>query len=75
MSIRDLRNKGGEIVERAARGEPITITRDGKPMAELRPLPGPLSSAQSLLTRWHALPPVNSAALREDVATLLDPSL
>jgi prevent-host-death family protein len=26
VSIRELRNRGGDIVDRAARGEPITIT-------------------------------------------------
>ena len=38
MSIRELRNKGGEIVDRAASGERITITRGGKAVAELSPL-------------------------------------
>ena len=32
---RDLRNHGGEIVERAERGERLTITRAGTPVAEL----------------------------------------
>ena len=41
VSIRDLRNNGGEVVDRAARGEPITITRAGKRVAELRPLSRP----------------------------------
>jgi prevent-host-death family protein len=38
VSIRDLRNKGGEVVDRAARGEAITITKAGKPVAELHPV-------------------------------------
>lgn len=33
-SIRELRNHGGEIVDRAARGEHLTITRSGKPVAD-----------------------------------------
>ena len=75
VSIRDLRNKGGDVVERATRGEAITITRAGKPVAELRALPGPRLSAESLLARWRALPPVDPAALRDDVAKLLDATL
>jgi antitoxin (DNA-binding transcriptional repressor) of toxin-antitoxin stability system len=30
VSIRELRNRAVEVVDRAARGEPITITRAGK---------------------------------------------
>ena len=75
VTIRDLRNKGGDVVERASRGEAITITRAGKPVAELRPLPGPRLSAESLLARWRALPPVDPARLREDVAKLVDATL
>jgi prevent-host-death family protein len=37
-SIRDLRNRGGDLVDRVAGGEHIVVTRDGEPVAELRPL-------------------------------------
>ncbi len=30
-----------ELVERTLRGEPVVITRDGRPVAELRPVPAP----------------------------------
>ncbi len=75
VSIRDLRNNGGDVVDRAARGEPITITRAGKPVAELRPLPRPRLAAEALLARWRQLPPVDPIALRADIDNLLDPSL
>jgi prevent-host-death family protein len=72
VSIRELRNHGGEVVDRAARGEPITITRAGKAVAELRPAPrGPLS-AGTLLTRWHRLPALDPVALRADIDEILD---
>lgn len=74
VSIRDLRNHGGEVVDRAARGEQITITRSGRPVAELRALRPPLS-AEALLSRWNRLPDVDPVALRADVDRLLDPSL
>ena len=38
VSIRDLRNHGGDVVDRVARGERVTITRAGRAVAELRPL-------------------------------------
>ena len=71
VSIRELRNQGGEIVDRAARGEPITITRSGTAVAELRSLRPPLS-AESLLERWRRLPDVDPAELRADADELLD---
>jgi prevent-host-death family protein len=74
VSIRDLRNHGGEVVDRAARGEQITITRSGKPVAELRPLRRALS-AEALLERWQRLPSVDPASLRSDIDELLDTSL
>ena len=38
ISIRELRNHGGEVVDRVALGEHITVTRDGRPVAQLTPL-------------------------------------
>jgi prevent-host-death family protein len=74
VTIRELRNHGGEVVDRAARGERITITRSGKAVAELRPL-RPALSAEALLERWRRLPPVDPAVLRADIDRLLDTSL
>jgi prevent-host-death family protein len=75
VSIRDLRNKGGEVVDRAARGELITITKSGKRLAELRPLTRSGLSADALLERWRNLPDVDPNALRHDIDDLLDTSL
>jgi antitoxin (DNA-binding transcriptional repressor) of toxin-antitoxin stability system len=65
VSIRDLRNHGGEVVDRAVRGEQITITRAGTEVAELRALRPPLS-AEALLERWRRLPTLDPAALRSN---------
>jgi prevent-host-death family protein len=75
VSIRDLRNKGGEVVERASRGEPIRITRAGKPVAELRPLTQPGLSGDALLARWRHLPSIDPVTLRRDIDELIDPKL
>jgi antitoxin (DNA-binding transcriptional repressor) of toxin-antitoxin stability system len=75
VSIRDLRNRGGEVVDRAARGELITITRDGKRVAELRALTRPGLTAQALIDRWRHLPAVDPAALRREIDEAIDPSL
>jgi|GEM_PF-125929 len=74
VTIRELRNHGGDVVDRAARGEQITITRAGTPVAELRALRPPLS-ADALIDRWRRLPVIDPAALRQDIDRVLDPSL
>jgi prevent-host-death family protein len=75
VTIRELRNKGGEVVDRAARGEPITITRAGKPVAELRPIVRPGLAADALLERWRHLPSVDPVALRDDIDDAMDSAL
>lgn len=63
------------MVDRAARGEPITITKAGKAVAELRPVSPRGISAELLLARWKALPAVDPARVREDIDAALDPEL
>jgi prevent-host-death family protein len=72
VSIRDLRNSGGDVVDRAARGEPIRITRAGEPVAELRAVAPVGVSAAVLLKRWRNLPTVDPIALRQDLDQVLD---
>jgi prevent-host-death family protein len=75
VAIRDLRNHGGEILTRVEGGEAMTVTRDGRPVAELRPLPRRPLQAALLLTRWRDLPAVDPVAMRADIDDLLDPAL
>jgi prevent-host-death family protein len=75
VSIRELRNHGGNVVDRAARGEEITITRAGRAVAELRAISDAPLSAQALLSRWRQLPPIDSAALRREMDAVLDADL
>jgi prevent-host-death family protein len=75
ITIRELRNHGGEVVDRVARGEQITVTRAGKPVAELRPVSQRPLAAETLLARWHRLPPVDYRAMRAELDEVLDPAL
>jgi prevent-host-death family protein len=75
ITIRDLRNHGGEVVERAAHGEHLTVTRAGRPVAELRPLSRSPVPAELLLAQWRGLPAVDPDALRRDVDATLDAGL
>jgi prevent-host-death family protein len=75
ISIRDLRNHGGEVVERAQRGERLTITRAGKPVAELVSLRRPPTPLVELRRRWSRLPDVDPVSLRSDIDAVIDPTM
>jgi prevent-host-death family protein len=75
VAVRDLRNHGGEILNRVAAGEALTVTRDGVPIAELRPLPRRPLPASLLLQRWGRLPAVDPTTLRADIDNVLDATL
>lgn len=75
VTIRDLRNHGGDVVDRVAAGERLTITRDGRPVAELRPVRLQGIAAATLLERWQRLPAVDANALRRDIDAVIDQSL
>ena len=75
VSVRDLRNSGGEVLHRVEHGESLVVTRDGRPVAELRPLPRASASPAELIARRRHLPPVDPAALRADLDALIEPGL
>lgn len=74
VTIRDLRNRGGEVVERVAAGDAVTVTRDGHPVAELRPIRPRGLSAAALLRRWSQVPTVDRESLRRDIDAVIDPA-
>jgi antitoxin (DNA-binding transcriptional repressor) of toxin-antitoxin stability system len=63
------------VVERVEHGESFRITRDGRPVAELRPLEAPRLTLPALLDRFRALPSMDPAALRHDLDGVLDSTL
>ena len=72
VTVRELRNHGGEVLERVARGETVTVTHSGRAVAELRPLAARGLRAEALLERWRTLPPVEPERLRADLDAVLD---
>ena len=72
VTVRDLRNSGGEVLGRVEHGEPLVVTRDGRPVAELRPLRRRGLDAQTLLARWRNLPHVDPIALQRDIDAIVD---
>jgi antitoxin (DNA-binding transcriptional repressor) of toxin-antitoxin stability system len=75
VSIRDMRNHGGDVVDRAAGGEKITITRAGRPVAELRALDRQALSSEVLIERFRSLPRMDLDDLRADLDAVIDPRL
>jgi prevent-host-death family protein len=75
ITVRELRNRGGEVLDRVARGEALTVTRDGRAIAELRPLARRPLPAAVLVERWRRLPAVDPGKLRADLDDVLDGSL
>lgn len=63
------------MVDRAAHGESITITRAGKAVAELRAISSSPLAATVLLARWRRLPPLDSVKLRADIDETFDARL
>lgn len=75
VSVRELRNSGGDVLYRVEHGETVVVTRDGRPVAELRPLPRPSAGPAELIARRRNLPTVDPAALRADLDALIEPGL
>lgn len=73
MSQRELRDDSGEILRAVAGGETMIVTRNGTPLAELRPLRRRTFAprAELALAAAHA-PVLDSASFRAEVDDVLD---
>jgi prevent-host-death family protein len=75
VTVRELRNNGGAVLDRVERGESVIVTRDGHPIAELRPLPRRSARPTELIERRKRLPRVNPESLRRDIDAAINASL
>ncbi|WP_172836158.1 type II toxin-antitoxin system Phd/YefM family antitoxin [Microlunatus soli] len=75
VSVRDLRNHGGQVLDRVVRGETLTVTKDGTPVAELRPVSRRSLAPTELIARARRAPKVDPDLLRHDIDSVLDQSL
>ncbi|MFF0493882.1 type II toxin-antitoxin system Phd/YefM family antitoxin [Nocardia sp. NPDC004068] len=73
ISQRDLRNDSGKILDAVEAGEIYTISRNGKPVGELRPVGRRafVPIAELLRTAAH-LPPVDYTTFRADLDAMID---
>jgi prevent-host-death family protein len=74
-TVRELRNHGGEVIDRVLAGESLTVTRDGTPVAELRPLSRRPHSATVIVEHFRRLPRLDPVAFRADIDAIVDQSL
>ncbi|MFN3258434.1 MAG: type II toxin-antitoxin system Phd/YefM family antitoxin [Ilumatobacter sp.] len=75
VPIRELRNHGGEVVDRVARGERVTVTRRGQQVTELRPLRSSVASIAELMRRRAHPPRDDPGELRRDLDSVIDASV
>jgi prevent-host-death family protein len=74
VTVRELRNQGGQVLDRVLAGEQLTITRDGQPVAELSPLSIP-TNLTTLKKRAAKLKAIDPISLRNDLDEIADPWL
>ncbi|MGX1771308.1 type II toxin-antitoxin system Phd/YefM family antitoxin [Nocardia brasiliensis] len=73
ISQRDLRNDSGKILDAVEAGEIYTISRNGKPVGELRPVGRRTFVPVAELVRTAAhLPPVDYDQFRADLDAVID---
>jgi prevent-host-death family protein len=75
VTVRELRNQGGRVLDRVLAGEQVVITRDGHPVAELRQVASPGLTSEQLLSRWRHLPRLDPERFQADVDSSLDAAL
>lgn len=75
IAQRELRNDSGEIMRRIEAGEEFVVTRNGTPVAELRPAARRRGITRERLVRaFRRLSAVDLARLRRDLDEAADPT-
>jgi prevent-host-death family protein len=78
VTVRELRNHGGEVLARVQAGETLTVTSSGVPVAELRPLPMTrrrFAPTAEIVARLAGGGPIDLQAFRADLDSVTDPYL
>ena len=66
VNVRDVRNHGGEVLDRVTAGEVVIVERSGKPVAQVTRLPLQSLSTAELVERSRHFPPMEADACRRD---------
>jgi prevent-host-death family protein len=70
-SVAEAKNRLPELIDRALRGEDVVITRHGRPVAALRPIPEPIRPMSAEDLDWIAARRVKTKGVTEDAAALV----
>jgi prevent-host-death family protein len=70
-SVAEAKNRLPELIDRALKGEDVVITRHGKPVAELKPIPKPPRSVTAEDLDWLAAHRVRTLSKRENAGQIV----
>lgn len=72
ISQRELRNDSAAVLRDVEQGQTLLITRNGTPVAELRPLGRRRFVPRAQLAAPRPMPPIDARRFRDDVDSILD---
>lgn len=76
ITQRELRNDSAAVLREVQAGHTLTVTRNGTPVAELRPIPLRRFVPRAALAAAAALAPrIDAARFRADLDAVIDPSV
>jgi prevent-host-death family protein len=70
-SVAEAKNRLPELIDRALKGEEVVITRHGRPVAELRPIPAQARPVSAEALDWLAARRVKTRVGTEDAGALV----
>jgi prevent-host-death family protein len=70
-SVADAKNRLPELIDRALKGESVVITRHGRPVAELKPIPKPAHKVSAAALDWLAERRVGVAFAEQDAGAFV----
>ncbi len=76
INQRELRNTSGAVLRQVQAGQTLIITRNGVPIAELRPIqPRRFAPRRTLAEAAARAPRVDATRFRADLDAVIDPSV
>jgi prevent-host-death family protein len=76
ITQRELRNESGAVLRAVQEGETVTVTRNGTPVAELRPIGRSRMVPRAVIaSAGRVAPSIDADRFRGDMDAVIDPSL
>lgn len=76
ITQRELRNESGAVLREVQAGQTIVITRNGMPVAELRPIPPRRFVPRAVIAgARRQAPRIDAGRLRVELDAIVDPSI